>query len=103
MSSPEAAEVDFVQHDDAVFQAQQTADLEVLHSLRHDALVRRHHENHQIHARRTGNHVAHKFFMAGHIHNAQTPAARQIQTGKTQAPCGAESGPRQRRLWPERH
>ena len=52
--------------------------------LGHDALVRSDDQQHKIDARRSGHHVAHKAFMARHIHHAHALAVGQGEVGEAQ-------------------
>ena len=74
------------QHRNAPAHRQQTADVEMLPSLRLDGFIRRDHQQHQVDARDSGQHVAHKTLMAGDVHEAQSegfaPGQRQLQMGK---------------------
>ena len=60
-------EVGFGQRDEACRHAQQAADVEVLARLRHDRLVGRHDQHHEIDAADAGQHVLHEPLVAGHV------------------------------------
>ena len=53
--------------------------MEMFPGLGHDAFVRGDDHHHQVNARCAGDHVFDEPFVAGNIHNADGPAARQGQ------------------------
>jgi hypothetical protein len=52
---------------------------EVLARLRHHAVVRRHAQQEQVHARRAGHHRPHEALVSRHVHHRQPAAVRQRQ------------------------
>ena len=79
-------EVRLGQHRNAAADRQKTADVEMLPRLRLDGFIRRDHQQHQVDARDSSQHVAHKTLMAGNVHEAQSqgfaPGQGQLQMGK---------------------
>ena len=55
----------------------------MLLSLRHPAIVRRHHQHRAVHRADAGHHVFDKIFMARHIHNANTVSRLTIRRTQT--------------------
>ena len=76
--------VDLGQRHHAVADAEQRAYFQMFAGLGHDALVRSDDQQHKIDARRSGHHVAHKAFMARHIHHAHALAVGQGEVGEAQ-------------------
>ena len=72
------------QRHDAVTHPQQLDDREVLHGLRHHAVVRGDHQEEQVDAGRAGDHRAHEALVAGDVDDAQPAAARQLELGVAQ-------------------
>ena len=64
-------QVGFGQHRDAALHREQAADVEVLAGLRLHRLVGRNHQQHQVDAADSRQHVAHEALMTGHIDEAQ--------------------------------
>ena len=64
--------------------AQQGEDLQVLHRLRHEALIGGHHQHGQVDAPRPGQHIFNKLLVAGHVHNPRLKAVLKIQMGEAQ-------------------
>ncbi len=63
----------------AALDPEQVADREVLAGLRHHALVRGHHEQHQVDPGGAGDHGAHQALVARHVHDAEPAARRQVE------------------------
>ena len=72
------------QRDDAALNAEQIDDGKVLARLRHDAVVGRDHQQHEIDAGRPGQHVVDEFLVAGHVDEAEHRAVRRRQIGKAE-------------------
>ena len=70
--------------DQSVPDAQQGEDVQMLHGLGHDALVRSDDQQGQVDAPGPGQHVFDEFFVAGHVHDACLGAVRPVQVGKAQ-------------------
>jgi hypothetical protein len=70
--------------DQAGGDSQQPHDMEVLDGLWHDAIIGRDHEQHEIYARGTGQHVVEEAFVAGNIHDADAATVRQGERSKPQ-------------------
>jgi hypothetical protein len=68
----------------AAAHAEQLAHVEVLAGLGHDALVGRHHQQHQIEAGRAGHHRADESLVAGHVDHRDPRAAGQIEVREAQ-------------------
>ena len=68
----------------AVLDAQQGQNAQVLHGLGHEALVRRYHQHGKVDAAGTGQHVFDELLMAGHVHDARPGAVGEVQMGKAQ-------------------
>ena len=66
------------------FDTQKTADIQMFSGLGHNSLISSYHQQNQIHAHNTRHHMVHKFFVAGHIDDADSYPIREIQIGKTQ-------------------
>ena len=66
------------QHDQASTDPEQVADVEVLAGLRHHAFVRGDHEDHDIDARRAGDHRLHEPLVARHVDHRE-PLARELE------------------------
>ena len=64
--------------------AEQLQNAEVLHRLRHEALVRRHDKDRKIDAARAGEHILDEFFMSRHIDDARLRAVVKVEVGKAQ-------------------
>ena len=62
--------VDLRQRHEAVADAQQGEDVEVLAGLGHDAVVGGHHEDHAVHAAGAGDHGLDEVLVAGHVDDA---------------------------------
>ena len=70
-------EADLAEHHDAVGDAEQFQDRQVLGRLRLPAFGCRHYEQGGIHRPHTGQHVLHESDVPGHVHEADLPARRQ--------------------------
>ena len=68
----------------AVPDAQKLQNAQMLHRLRHEALVGGHHQHGQIDAASPRQHIADELFVAGDIHDARLRAVVKIQMGKAQ-------------------
>ena len=68
-------EVALGQGDDAVAQAEQAQDFEVLARLRHDGIVGRDDEQGEVDAGGAGEHVLDEPLVAGHVHDAEAVVA----------------------------
>ncbi len=77
-------EIDLGQRDDAALDAEQIDDGEVLARLRHDAVVGRDHQQHEIDAGGAGQHVVHEFLVPRHVDEAEHGAVRRRQIGKAE-------------------
>ena len=69
---------------EAVPDAQQGADLQMFAGLGHDAFVGGDDQHDEVHTGGTGHHVLDEAFMAGHVHDAQTLAARHGDPSEAQ-------------------
>ena len=67
--------VDFGQGDQAVADAQQGEDVQVLAGLRHDAVVGGDDEDHAVHAAGAGDHGLDEILVARHVDDADLPSA----------------------------
>jgi len=76
-------QVGFGNRDQAGFEVQQPQDFQMLARLWLDRIVRGHDQHCQVHARRAGQHVAHKPLVSRHIDDPQ-PVLAQIQVGESQ-------------------
>ncbi len=65
------AQVALGENDQTSGDVQQPADVKVLTRLRHDRLVGRDDEHHEVHAADSGEHVLHEAFVAGHVHERE--------------------------------
>ena len=63
------------QGDDAVAQAEQAEDFQVLARLRHDRVVGGDHQHGQVDAGGAGQHVLDEALVAGHVHDAEAEVA----------------------------
>ncbi|MPM34725.1 hypothetical protein SDC9_81312 [bioreactor metagenome] len=69
-------------HDNSALDAQQRQNSEVFSGLRHESLVRRHYQQHDVHSGRTHQHIPDKAFMPRHIHDAGFLSVWQRQLRK---------------------
>ena len=76
--------VDLGERDDGPAHAEQLADRHVLAGLRHHALVGRHHQEHQVDARRAGHHGSHEALVAGHVDHPEPQVVGQVEGRKAQ-------------------
>src|SRR5208283_5389957 len=80
-------QVSFRQYGDAALHRKQAADIEVFAGLRLDGFVSRNHEQHQIDAADSRQHVAHEAFVAGNVHETHADGlsrgAGEIEVGET--------------------
>ena len=67
--------------DDALLDAEQPQDREVLVRLRPGALGRVDHEEEEVDAGRAGDHRAHEALVTGHVDEGERPPARQLERG----------------------
>ena len=74
-------EIALGQGDDAVTQAEQAQDFQMLACLRHDGIVGGHDEHGQVDAGGAGEHVLDETLVAGHIDDAEAER-RQIENGE---------------------
>ncbi len=74
-------EIGLGQRDDAVTEAEQAEDFEVLARLRHDGVVGGDDEEGEIDAGGAGEHVLDEAFVAGHVHDAEVEG-RQVEVGE---------------------
>ncbi len=72
------------QRDDAAFDPEQVADRQVLAALRHDALVGRDHEEHQIDSGRAGHHRVYEPLVPGHVDQRELKSRRQDERRETE-------------------
>ena len=72
------------QHHQPVPDAQQGENIQMLHSLGHDTLVRSDDQQGQVDAPGPGQHVFDELFVARHIHDACLGAVSPVQVGKAQ-------------------
>ena len=70
--------------DDQALHAQYAKDRQVLHCLRHDAVVGRDHEQGHVDAGGAGHHLAHEALVARHVDHAHRAAAGQLELGKAE-------------------
>ena len=69
---------------DALRNAEQGQNPQVLDGLRHDALVCGHDQHGDINAARAGQHVLDEFFVPRHVDNARPASVGQVKVGKAQ-------------------
>ena len=69
------------QRDDAVPDAEELEDFEVLAGLRHDRVVGRDDEQRQVDAGRPGEHVLDEPLVPGHVHDAE-PELAEVEVGE---------------------
>ena len=65
-----------------VFDLQKRTNFQMLPGLRHDALIRRNDESHQVDSRCPGHHVFDEFLMTRYVDNPQQSSIGQRQMGK---------------------
>ena len=70
--------------DNALPNAQQLQDAEVLHRLRHKALVRRDNKHRKVDTARAGEHILDKLFMSRHVDDTRLRAVVKVEVGKAQ-------------------
>ena len=68
----------------AVPDAQEGEDAQVLHRLGHEPLVGGHHQHGQVDAPRPGQHVFDELLVARHVHDARLGAVGEVQVGEAQ-------------------
>ncbi len=83
-------QVAFRKGDQAMAQAEQTEDLQVLAGLRHDGIIGRHDEQGQVDAGGAGEHVLDEALVAGHVHDAQAVGG-QVEDGEADVDGDAAS------------
>ena len=64
--------------------AQQGQNIQMLHGLGHEALVRRHHQHGKVDAAGTGQHILDEFLVARHVDNAGLRMIVKLDMGKAQ-------------------
>ena len=77
-------QVRFGQHHQPVPDAQQGENVQMLHGLGHDALVRPDDQQGQVDAPGPGQHVFDELFVARHVHDARLGTVGPVQVGKAQ-------------------
>ena len=77
-------EIDLGERDDAALDAEQIDDGEMLAGLRHDAVVGRDHQQHEIDAGGAGQHVVDEFLVTRHVDEAEHGAVRRRQIGEAE-------------------
>ncbi|MBK7701413.1 MAG: hypothetical protein IPI34_00265 [bacterium] len=77
-------QVELGDDDDAAAHPERGQDLQVLHGLGHDPLVRGHHQQREVDAAGPGDHLPHEALVAGHVDDAQGRAVRQGQLREAQ-------------------
>ena len=75
-------EITFIQHNDTLLDSEKVQNIHVLSCLRHDSLIRRDHQEYQIHSDNSRNHVVDKFFMSRNINDPYTVSIFQIKISK---------------------
>ena len=76
--------VDLGERHRAALHTEQIDDLQVLARLRHHAVVRRHHQQHEVDAGRAGEHVVHEALVSRHVDEAEHRAVGQRVEGITE-------------------
>src|ERR1700678_2592749 len=84
LSHVEIGLIGLVERDDAMPDAEQTADIEMLASLRHDRFPSRDDQHHEVDARRSREHILHESLMTGNVHEADAEVRVQIKMRKAE-------------------